>query len=276
MPLPLQQQSCASWLAALFSLFSLLLFQNAWALSLQNSDGSVQEVLPAWGDMPPGKGRQVSFSITAFGKVLLLQLEPDASFLAPGLKIQHVGRKEPVGFLAEEKEEEEEEDVKLRKCFYSGTVNSQPDSLVAVSLCQGIHGSFFVDGDKYIIWPQSHGSGEPLMQVHQLQKRSWSKEAAKDRRGRGAQLEPNSTTTFNRAKRFTSQARYVETLLVADTSMVQFYGQDLTVREMLFYSSCIFPGSGLRQCMQKLFRSRNAGAFLLHEVATLMKCSRVL
>ncbi|KAK9395054.1 A disintegrin and metalloproteinase with thrombospondin motifs 8 [Crotalus adamanteus] len=181
--------------------------------------------------MPLGRGRQVSFSITAFGKVLLLQLEPDASFLAPGLKIQHVGlkiqhvgRRESIGFLTEK--EEEEEDVKLRRCFYSGTVNAQPDSLVAVSLCQGIHGSFFVDGDKYVIQPQNRGSKDPLMQVHQIQKRSWSKEAAKDMRGGEAQLEPNSTT-LHRAKRFTSQARYVETLLVADTSMVQFYGHDL-------------------------------------------------
>uniref|UniRef100_A0A670YYJ2 ADAM metallopeptidase with thrombospondin type 1 motif 8 n=1 Tax=Pseudonaja textilis TaxID=8673 RepID=A0A670YYJ2_PSETE len=211
MPLPLQQQSRASWLAALFSLFPVLLFQNAWALSLHNRDG-VQEVVPVWGDMPWVRGRPVSFSITAFGKVLLLQLEPDASFLAPGLKIQHVGRKEP--------------DVKLSQCFYSGTVNSQPNSLVAVSLCEGIHGSFFVDGDKYVIQPQNRGSRDPLMQVHQLQRRSSSKEAAKDRRGGEAQLGPNSTP-FNREKRFTSQAHYVETLLVADTSMVQFYGPDL-------------------------------------------------
>ncbi|XP_039190468.1 A disintegrin and metalloproteinase with thrombospondin motifs 8 [Crotalus tigris] len=226
MPLPFQQQSFASWRAALFTFFPLLLLQNAWALSLQNSD--VQEGVPVWENMPLGRGRQVSFSITAFGKVLLLQLEPDASFLAPGLKIQHVGRRESIGFLTEkeEEEEEEEEDVKLRRCFYSGTVNAQPDSLVAVSLCQGIHGSFFVDGDKYVIQPQNRGSKDPLMQVHQIQKRSWSKEAAKDMRGGEAQLEPNSTT-LHRAKRFTSQARYVETLLVADTSMVQFYGHDL-------------------------------------------------
>lgn len=221
MPLPLQQQSFATWLAALFSVFPLLLLQNAWALSLQNSD--IQDVVPVWKALPLGSESPVSFSFTAFGKVLLLQLEPDASFLAPWLKIQHVGRKEPVGFFAEK----DEEDVRLRRCFYSGTVNSQPDSLVAVSLCQGIHGSFFVDGDKYIIQPQNRGRGDPLMQVHQLQKRTWSKEAAKDRLGGKAHLEPNSTT-INRAKRFTSQARYVETLLVADTSMVQFYGHDLT------------------------------------------------
>lgn len=225
-------------------LFPLLLLQNAWALSLQNSD-DVQEVVPVWGNVPLGKGRQVSFSIMAFGKVLLLHLEPDASFLAPGLKIQHVGRREPVGFSTEK----EEEGVKLRRCFYSGTVNAQPDSLVAVSLCQGIQGSFFVDGDKYVIQPQTRGSKDPLMQVHQIQKRSWSKEAAKDRRGGEAQLEPNSTT-LHRAKRFTSQARYVETLLVADTSMVQFYGHDLTVREMLFYySSLSSQAQNSRECM---------------------------
>ncbi|KAF7241193.1 A disintegrin and metalloproteinase with thrombospondin motifs 8 [Varanus komodoensis] len=225
MPLSPPQQPPSSRLPPALTLLPLLLLllllPNAWALSMQ--DRGYQEVVPVWMAAPSASGGQVSFTIAAFGREFLLQLEPDASFLAPGLKIQHVGSKVPAGFLSEE---EEEKDVRLRRCFYSGTVNLQPDSLVAVSLCQGIHGSFLVDGDEYVIQPQGHQSGDPLLQVHQLQKRGWSREDSGDIPERDAPAEPNSTP--GRTKRFTSQARYVETLLVADTSMVRFYGGDLT------------------------------------------------
>ncbi|XP_061448444.1 A disintegrin and metalloproteinase with thrombospondin motifs 8 [Rhineura floridana] len=224
MPLSLQQQQplftsrLAPAFAPFLSLLFLLLLRNAWALPIQTSDS--QEVVPVWMAVPPGGEGQDSFSISAFGKEFVLELEPDASFLAPGLKIQHFGRQKPVGFL-------DHEDVGLRSCFYSGMVNSQPDSLVAVSLCQGIHGSFLVDGDKYVIHPKDHRShGDPLLQVHKLQKRGWAKGARKNIPEGEARAEPNSTSS--RTKRFTSEARYVETLLVADASMVQFYGDDLT------------------------------------------------
>nr|XP_060643528.1 A disintegrin and metalloproteinase with thrombospondin motifs 8 [Anolis sagrei ordinatus] len=198
-----------------------MLLPHALALSIPGGDS--QEVVPVWLATPmSSREGQVSFSLAAFGREFVLHLEPDASFLAPGLKIQHIGKKEPTAeFLAEE------EDARLqRRCFYSGTVNSQPDSLVAVSLCQGIHGSFLVDGEKYVIQPQGQGSGELLLQVHQLQKRGWAKEAPEDIPEGDTQAGPGSSNS--RAKRFTSQARYVETLLVADTSMLQFYGEDLT------------------------------------------------
>ncbi|XP_042327049.1 A disintegrin and metalloproteinase with thrombospondin motifs 8 [Sceloporus undulatus] len=204
----------------------MLLPNASWALSIPNSDS--QEVVPVWMAAPVSSSSssssregQVSFSLAAFGRVFVLHLEPDASFLAPGLKIQHIGSNLPTTeFLAEE------EDARLqRRCFYSGTVNTHPESLVAVSLCQGIHGSFLVDGDKYLIQPQDHGSGDPLLQVHQLQRRGWAKGAPEDIPEGEAQAEPDSTSA--RTKRFTSQARYVETLVVADTSMLQFYGEDL-------------------------------------------------
>nr|XP_028563923.1 A disintegrin and metalloproteinase with thrombospondin motifs 8 [Podarcis muralis] len=219
MPLSLQApQPSAGRLAAARTLFFplllvLRLLGNAWALPTQDSNS--QGVVPVW-MVPPGSEGQVSFSIRAFRKEFVLQLEPDASFLAPGLKIQHVGRKE---LLAKE-------DVGLRSCFYSGTVNSQPDSLVAVSLCQGIRGSFLVDGDKYVIHPQGHENGDPLLQAHQLQKRGWAKEAGEDIPEEGSRVAESNSTS--RTKRFISEARYVETLLVADASMLQFYGEDLT------------------------------------------------
>lgn len=221
MPLLAHRQPLAGRLAPALDPYPLLgvlmLLHHAWALPVQTSD--FQEVVPVWMASPLDGEGHVSFSVAAFGKEFVLRLVPDASFLAPRLKIQHVGRDKPAGSLAEE------EAGRVRRCFYSGTVNSQPDSLVAVSLCQGIHGSFLVDGDKYLMQPQGNHSGDPLLQVHQLQKQGWGNEAAEDMPRGEAQAEPN--TARSRTRRFTSEARYVETLLVADASMVQFYGDEL-------------------------------------------------
>uniref|UniRef100_A0ACB8EY11 Uncharacterized protein n=1 Tax=Sphaerodactylus townsendi TaxID=933632 RepID=A0ACB8EY11_9SAUR len=233
MPLPLHQQPSSGGLAPAVPsvplLGLLMLLHNAWALPVQSGD--FQEVVPVWTASPLEGEGHVSFSVAAFGKEFALQLVPDASFLAPRLKIQHVGRKEPARSLAEE------DAGTVRRCFYSGTVNWQPDSLVALSLCQGIHGSFLVDGDKYLIQPQGDPSGDPLLQVHQLQKQGWLKEGAGDIPTREAQ--EDNATTRSRAKRFTSEARYVETLLVADASMVQFYGDELKAVTLRFAQKAI-------------------------------------
>ncbi|KAL8173716.1 UNVERIFIED_CONTAM: hypothetical protein K2H54_020215 [Gekko kuhli] len=231
MPLPVHRQApfpggLAPALAPFPFLGVLMLLRHAWASPVQTGD--FQEVVPVWMASPPdGEGR-LSFSVAAFGKEFALRLVPDASFLAPGLKIQHVGRKDPAGSLAEE----EEDAGTVRRCFYSGTVNSQPDSLVAVSLCQGIHGSFLVDGDKYLLQPRpgkpGGGGGDPLRQAHRLQKQGWGEEGAGGAAPEGeAPREPRAAGS--RARRFTSEARYVETLLVADASMVHFYGHELKV-----------------------------------------------
>uniref|UniRef100_A0A8D0G7I3 ADAM metallopeptidase with thrombospondin type 1 motif 8 n=1 Tax=Sphenodon punctatus TaxID=8508 RepID=A0A8D0G7I3_SPHPU len=199
--------------------FLLMLLCNARALSRQHGDS--QEVVPVWMAAPRGGGERVAFSIAAFGREFVLQLEPDSSFLAPGLKIQHVGRSEGTpGSL--------EEDGGLRGCFYSGTLRAQPDSLAAASLCHGIHGSFLADGNEYLLQPAGQRRGDPLLQPHLLQRRRWAGKPGRDvpEQPSAAQRgEPDGTA--HRAKRFVSEARYVETLLVADASMVRFYGEDL-------------------------------------------------
>lgn len=263
MPLPVlpqQQQPSPGRLAPALAPFPLLgfslllLLPHAWAWPVQSGGsggGDSQEVVPVWTASPGdgGEGR-VSFSVAAFGEVFALRLVPDASFLAPGLKIQRVGRKEPAGTL--DGEEEEEDAGTVRRCFYSGTVNSQPDSLVALSLCQGIRGSFLVDGDKYMLQPRGNhsGGGEPLLQVHRLQKQGWASPGAEGAPRPGkAPGEPGGSAGSSggggsRPKRFTSEARYVETLLVADASMVRFYGDELKVSEGLFFPFVLLQGSG--------------------------------
>nr|XP_048683506.1 A disintegrin and metalloproteinase with thrombospondin motifs 8 [Caretta caretta] len=189
----------------------LLLLLLGAARALPSPPGDSQEVVPVRIPDPRG-GERVSFCLSAFRRDFVLQLAPDARFLAPGLTIQRLGRRGPRADGGE---------AGLRRCFYSGTVNSQPGSLAAVSLCRGIRGSFLVDGDEYLVQPAARGGAEPLRQPHRLQ-----------RRGRGGPAPPAPGSELplgasRRAKRFVSAARFVETLLVADASMVRFYGEEL-------------------------------------------------
>ncbi|XP_074833235.1 A disintegrin and metalloproteinase with thrombospondin motifs 8 isoform X2 [Carettochelys insculpta] len=168
--------------------------------------GDTQEVVPV--RLPPARGgERVSIGLSAFGRRFVLRLEPDASFLAPGLKIQHLGGARAAGAGAG-----------LRRCFYSGTVNARRGSLAAVSLCGGLRGAFLLDGDEYVVQPAAPGPGQPLRRPHLLQRRG---------RGPGAGAGVGGESAGGRARRFVSEARFVETLLVADASMVRFYGAEL-------------------------------------------------
>ncbi|XP_007953366.1 A disintegrin and metalloproteinase with thrombospondin motifs 8 [Orycteropus afer afer] len=197
----------------------------------------------------PGDEGKLALHLSAFGRGFVLRLTPDASFLAPGFKIQHLGASGgPAG--GEER---------LRDCFFSGTVDGEPGSLAAVSLCRGLSGSFILAGEEFTIQPQ--GTGRSLSQPHRLQRWGpisadvrprprapereveWGEglrtenedyEPEKEEEEEGAEEEADGASELSlslgatsRTKRFVSEARFVETLLVADASMAAFYGADL-------------------------------------------------
>ncbi|XP_047420546.1 A disintegrin and metalloproteinase with thrombospondin motifs 1 [Sciurus carolinensis] len=196
--------------------------------------------------------------LDAFGQRLHLKLQPDRGFLAPGFTLQTVGRKpgpeaqrlDPTGDLAH--------------CFYSGTVNGDPSSAAALSLCEGVRGAFYLQGEEFFIQPAPAAATERLApaaeeepnerpQFHLLRRRRRGGGGAKcgvmddeTLPSRGAELEgedlgaqwplrdlepqyvgqPTGTGSI-RKKRFVSSPRYVETMLVADQSMAEFHGSDL-------------------------------------------------
>ncbi|XP_063167048.1 A disintegrin and metalloproteinase with thrombospondin motifs 15 [Candoia aspera] len=197
---------------------------------------------------PPQPG--AVFQITAFREDFYLNLTPDAQFLAPAFATQYLGAPRRAA----------QED--LRRCFYSGDVNSDRDSFAALSLCGGLTGAFGYRGAEYLISPfrnESGGAGRALRNdqgAHLLQRRSAPRHAAATSRcgvdsasspalvqalekyrgsaagGGGGQNEtgrllPAPARKSSRAKRFVSLPRYVETLVVADESMVKFHGDDL-------------------------------------------------
>lgn len=184
------------------------------------------------------------FQITAFQEDFYLHLAPDARFLAPAFATEHLGA--PLQGLLENS-------LDLRRCFYSGDVNAEPDSFAAVSLCGGLRGAFGYRGAEYVISPLPNASAPGAQRngqgAHLLRRRAapggppgdptsrcgvasgWNPailralDPYKPRRtGLG---EGGGWRRSGRAKRFVSIPRYVETLVVADESMVKFHGADL-------------------------------------------------
>lgn len=214
-------------------------------------------VLPA---LERAEGQETTrLRLDAFGQRLHLKLQPDRGFLAPGFTLQTVGRKpapeaqrlDPAGDLAH--------------CFYSGTVNGDPSSAAALSLCEGVRGAFYLQGEEFFIQPAPAAATERLApaaaeeepikrpQFHLLRRRRRGGDGAKcgvmddeTLPARGAEHEgedlgtqwpqrdpepqhvgqPTGTGSI-RKKRFVSSPRYVETMLVADQSMAEFHGSDL-------------------------------------------------
>ncbi|XP_061483861.1 A disintegrin and metalloproteinase with thrombospondin motifs 1 [Rhineura floridana] len=186
------------------------------------------------------------YRLDAFGERLRLELQPDSSFLVPDLTLQYVGSR------PQSKEEEVSEQpvggADLASCFYSGTVNGDQLSAVALSLCGGLRGAFYLHGVEYLIQPAnaSHPQGDELLRLHVLRRRlrrsphpgGKSKcgvtgmnypSAAEGQQHQEAAAEHamRAGHRSTRKKRFVSSPRYVETLLVADQSMAEFHGNGL-------------------------------------------------
>lgn len=102
-------------------------------------------------------GGRERFRLEAFGERLTLELEPDSSFLAPNFTLQYLGKPPPPP---------SEDD--LSRCFYSGTVNRDPSSAAALSLCAGMRGAFSLRGRQYLIQPapdSTHRRGAHLLRL---------------------------------------------------------------------------------------------------------------
>ncbi|XP_075450046.1 A disintegrin and metalloproteinase with thrombospondin motifs 1 [Ascaphus truei] len=185
---------------------------------------------------------EVVYRLDTFGERLTLELEPDSSFLAPDFSLQYVGNPKTHGGEAAAAAEPAHPS-NLATCFYSGTVNGEPSSSAALSLCGGIRGAFYHRGEEYSIQPSNHtltvaesGSSSPLV-LHLIRKRSRAKAKCGVTEPSLQQMlpsEPRSEKTMTppgsgntRKKRFVSSPRYVETMLVADQSMAEFHGSSL-------------------------------------------------
>lgn len=160
------------------------------------------------------------FALRAFGEELLLNLVPDASFMAPSFSIRRI-RAADSGVP----NRTQETDGSLRGCFYSGRVGRDRDSVVAVSLCSGIFGSFITNGKQFFIEPKQLGGlprPDSAERPHLIRRRTIRAETFTHGAG--------DAGSARRDRRFVSAPRFIETLAVADLSMSRFYGEDIKVR----------------------------------------------
>lgn len=137
----------------------LLLGATAALLTLPGALGRPAEedeelVLPAL-ERAPGH-ETTRLRLEAFGRQLHLELQPDHGFLAPGFTLQTVGRK------PEAEAQRADPTGDLAHCFYSGTVNGDPSSAAALSLCEGVRGAFYLQGEEFFIQPAPAAAAERL------------------------------------------------------------------------------------------------------------------
>lgn len=92
------------------------------------------------------RGEMREYRLDVFGKMLLLQLEPDQTFLAPGFVFHVVGS-------PESRPTSEPQTGAEPGCFYSGTVNGEQHTAAALNLCHGLRGGFYYEGQEYFIQP---------------------------------------------------------------------------------------------------------------------------
>ncbi|XP_012712744.2 A disintegrin and metalloproteinase with thrombospondin motifs 1 [Fundulus heteroclitus] len=180
------------------------------------------------------------YRLDVFGKQLVLQLEPDQTFLAPGFVFHVVGS-------PESGPDREAESGAEPGCFFSGTVNGEERSAAALNLCHGLTGGFYFQGEEYFIQPLNSTGlprGRKEEDAHMVRRRSRATLGEKDsskcgvsedeeRVPRNLEQEashgaPNADqTAHHRTRRFVSTPRYLEIMLVADQSMAEFHGAGL-------------------------------------------------
>ncbi|XP_039619928.1 A disintegrin and metalloproteinase with thrombospondin motifs 15-like [Polypterus senegalus] len=184
------------------------------------------------------------FKISAFNQDFYLNLMPDSDFIAPSFSLHNVGTRQ-----------RSTSNPSLSRCFYSGDVNADPNSYAAFSLCKGLLGAFGYNGSEYTIKPFENDTVprkvSNVLSLHTIKRRNAPVQRANytSRCGVGSGLNhavlealenyrsfhrngsklrtEKGPRSIGRHKRFASVPRYVETLIVADESMVKFHGDDL-------------------------------------------------
>uniref|UniRef100_A0A1A8PG61 ADAM metallopeptidase with thrombospondin type 1 motif, 1 n=5 Tax=Nothobranchius TaxID=28779 RepID=A0A1A8PG61_9TELE len=182
------------------------------------------------------------YRLDVFGKQLVLQLEPDQNFLAPGFVFHVVASPES------RPTQEPQRSGAEPGCFFSGTVNGEEHSAAALNLCLGLTGGFYFQGEEYFIQPRNASrlpGGDEDEEVHTVRRRSRASLAEEgsskcgvsedeERVPRNLEEEEASRGAFkahqtahHRTRRFVSTPRYLEIMLVADQSMAEFHGAGL-------------------------------------------------
>ncbi|XP_076832008.1 A disintegrin and metalloproteinase with thrombospondin motifs 8 [Brachyhypopomus gauderio] len=213
-------------------------------------------------------GRYLRVSLTAFGRDFTLNVSPDSSFISPTLKVYRI-KAEDVSTTdgqvstSDPTELHNTANKPARGCFFTGTVGSRKDSVVALSLCHGIWGSFILDGEEFQIEPKRLGSeinDSATDQLHLVKRKTMKKTLIETKKSFGRTEDATSQFSGNgerlspagrRHRRFVSAPRFVETLVVADASMARVHGDEIKVYVLTLMSVAaqIFKHSSIKNSL---------------------------
>ncbi|XP_017053431.1 A disintegrin and metalloproteinase with thrombospondin motifs 9 isoform X2 [Drosophila ficusphila] len=210
------------------------------------------------------------YNLNVFGRQLHLVLRQDASFIhnhtMPHIRILKNEEYDP------DMEAEQEPEQHHLGCHYTGYVEGDPNSMVAVSLCSGMTGYIKTSFGALLIEPVNRtSSDEVLHRVWRKSQRNARQAVSDFELGLDAlmsQLEqehqklPAESRKLKRRKRHyadvDNQLYTLEVLIAVDSSMVKFHGADLKPYILILLSivSSIFGdasiGNSIRISLVKL------------------------
>ncbi|XP_018561715.1 A disintegrin and metalloproteinase with thrombospondin motifs 9 isoform X2 [Anoplophora glabripennis] len=103
------------------------------------------------------------YEIDAFDRKLLLELEHNSKFVAPGLHI--------INHIWDNHTQRVKHDPKMSGCFYTGQVRGDPGSSVVVSLCHGMTGYIRTSESNYYIEPaEKFANGTLGSLIHRIKR----------------------------------------------------------------------------------------------------------
>ncbi|XP_015745946.2 disintegrin and metalloproteinase domain-containing protein 22-like, partial [Python bivittatus] len=102
---------------------------------------------------------RASFQVDAFGSSFILDIELNHDLLSSEYLERHIDRN---GKTVEVKGGEH--------CYYQGHIRGNPDSFVALSTCQGLHGMFYDGNHTYLIEPEENSASQEEFHLHSVYK----------------------------------------------------------------------------------------------------------
>uniref|UniRef100_A0A3Q3G6A6 ADAM metallopeptidase with thrombospondin type 1 motif, 17 n=1 Tax=Labrus bergylta TaxID=56723 RepID=A0A3Q3G6A6_9LABR len=218
-----------------------------WLLSGQEAHLSAVHTLRRRGqrslDVPGGGQRDpghIILSVPAFGRTLYLNLTRDTDFLSGGFVVEERRREQPAAVSRLSTNQ---------RCFYSGSIVNHTDSLASVSTCGGLTGLIQVGEESLFIQPLGEYDPSQSFSGHkhrlQRQRRSAETSSAPDAE-QPVYCGTEKVTKMGedgRGKRNAirlHEAYTVETVVVADSDMVQYHGAEAAQRFLLTVMNMVY------------------------------------
>ncbi|XP_041031045.1 A disintegrin and metalloproteinase with thrombospondin motifs 17 isoform X1 [Carcharodon carcharias] len=186
----------------------------------------------------PGGEQHLYLQLPAFGTELLLHLDRELSFLSPAFTVEERG--------------EGERSVRplpaQRLCFYTGHVLNQNRSSASLSTCNGLFGYIQIGDDLLSIEPVNKLNSSFIGEVHQIyrhkqplssEKKHFPHDFCNVIKGRKRPKKPDGWRPRRNAIRLTNEYT-VETLLVADSDMVEYHGAEAAQRFILTVMNMVY------------------------------------